>query len=327
LEAQPVSLAVAFQMDPLEPINIDTDSSFVLALEAQRRGHLLHHYLPRHLTYRQGRIVARTRPFQLRREQGNHVSLGAPEVIDLATMDVVMMRQDPPFNLAYISASHLLDRLSPDTLVVNNPHAVRNAPEKLFVTQFQELMPPTIITYDLEEMKAFRREQGDIIVKPVYGNGGAGVFHIKKDDTNLASLIELFQTYLNEPLLLQRYLPEIREGDKRIVLVNGRATGAVNRVPAVDETRANLHVGGRAEKAVLTKRDQEICEAIGPTLEANGLIFVGIDVIGGWLTEINVTSPTGLQEITRFDNTCLEGQIWDVIEEKVSSEPKHQRPV
>lgn len=321
-----MSLAVAIQMDPLETVNIDADSSFALVLEAQARGHGLYHYLPRHLSYRHGRIVAKARPFEVRREHGNHVSFGAPEAIDLATLDVVLMRQDPPFNLAYISATHLLDRVHPETLVVNDPHHVRNAPEKLFVTQFAELMPPTLITYDLDEIKAFRREQGDVIVKPIYGNGGAGVFHLRPEDTNLGSLVELFHTYLNEPLMVQRYVPEVRQGDKRIILIDGKPAGALNRVPAPEETRANLHVGGRAEKATLIRRDHEICEMIGPTLEERGLIFVGIDVIGDYLTEINVTSPTGLQEIDRFDGVNLEGRIWDVIEERINRRRQHALP-
>ncbi|MCB1993395.1 MAG: glutathione synthase, partial [Geminicoccaceae bacterium] len=211
-----MSLAVAIQMDPLETVDIDGDSTFVLALEAQRRGHGLYHYEPKHLSYRQGRVLARARPFEVRREKGNHVTFGAPEVIDLATLDVVLMRQDPPFNLAYISATHLLDRVHPGTLVVNDPHSVRNAPEKLFVTHFAELMPPTLISYDIDEMRAFRAEQGDVIVKPLYGNGGAGIFLIKQDDNNLSSLVETFQSFLKEPLMVQRYLPEIRQGDKRI---------------------------------------------------------------------------------------------------------------
>ena len=321
-----MSLAVAVQMDPLESVNIDADSTFALMLEAQRRGHLLYHYLPKQLSYRHGRVVARARPAQVRRERGNHHSLGASETIDLAGLDVVLLRQDPPFNLAYISTTHLLDRIHPQTLVVNDPRSVRNAPEKLFVTEFHELMPPTLITYDLDEIKAFRREHGDVIVKPVYGNGGAGVFHLRPDDTNLNSLIELFQTYLNEPLLIQRYIPAVRQGDKRIILIDGKPAGAVNRVPAADETRANLHVGGRAEKAELTRRDLEICEAIGPALHQAGLIFVGIDVIGDYLTEINVTSPTGLQEIDRFDDVCLEAQIWDVIESRISRGRQHALP-
>ena len=316
-----MSLAVAIQMDPLESVDIDADTSFALALEAQRRGHGLYHYLPRDLHYRNGRVLAKARPFEVRRVRGDHVTLGAPEQIDLAAMDVVLMRQDPPFNLAYISTTHLLDRIHPSTFVVNDPTAVRNSPEKLFVTQFQELMPPTLITYDLDEIRAFRREHGDIIVKPIYGNGGAGVFHIRPDDTNLASLIELFRTYLNEPLMVQRYLPEVRRGDKRVILVNGKPAGAVNRVPAEGESRANLHVGGRAEKAELTRRDHEICEALGPALERAGLILVGIDVIGDYLTEINVTSPTGVQEIDRFDGVNVESQVWDVIEAKVRRGP------
>ena len=321
-----MSLAVAIQMDPLETVDIDGDSSFALVLEAQARGHGLYHYGPRQLSYRQGRIVATARPFEVRRERGDHVTFGAPETIDLATMDVILMRQDPPFNLAYISATHLLDRIHPQTLVVNDPHHVRNAPEKLFVTQFAELMPPTLITNDVEEIKAFRREYQDVIVKPLYGNGGAGVFHLKPGDTNLGSLVELFKAFLNEPLMVQRYIPEIRQGDKRIILVDGKPAGAVNRVPAPEETRANLHVGGRAEKAELTRRDHEICEMIGPTLHERGLIFVGIDVIGDWLTEINVTSPTGLQEIDRFDGVNLEGRIWDVIEGRINRRTEHALP-
>jgi glutathione synthase len=321
-----MSLAVAIQMDPLETVDIDGDSSFALVLEAQARGHGLYHYGPRQLSYRQGRIVATARPFEVRRERGDHVTFGGAETIDLATMDVILMRQDPPFNLAYISATHLLDRIHPQTLVVNDPHHVRNAPEKLFVTQFAELMPPTLITNDVEDIKAFRREYQDIVVKPLYGNGGAGVFHLKPGDTNLGSLVELFKAFLNEPLMVQRYIPEIRKGDKRIILVDGKPAGAVNRVPAPEETRANLHVGGRAEKAMLTRRDQEICEAIGPTLHERGLIFVGIDVIGDWLTEINVTSPTGLQEIDRFDGVNLAGRIWDVIEGRINRRKDHALP-
>ena len=313
-----MSLAVAIQMDPLETINIDADSTFVLALEAQARGHGLYHYLPRHLSYRNGRVVAKARPFEVRREQGRHFSVGAPEMIDLATLDVVLMRQDPPFNLAYISATHLLDRIHPETLVVNDPHHVRNAPEKLFVTHFAELMPPTLITYDVEEIKAFRREHQDVIVKPIYGNGGAGVFHLKPDDTNLGSLIELFQTYLNEPLMVQRYIPEIRNGDKRIILIDGEAAGAVNRVPAANDIRSNMVRGAAATPTELTEREREICATIGPHLKRMGQIFVGIDVIDGYLTEINVTSPTGLRAIKRLGGPDLAGPLWDAIEAKVS---------
>jgi glutathione synthase len=309
-----MSLAVAIQMDPIERIVIDADSTFVLALEAQRRGHGLYHYLPTDLSYDQGRVKALARPLQVRRERGNHYTLGAPEMLDLRTFDSVLMRQDPPFDLNYVAATHLLERVHPQTLVVNDPVAVRNAPEKLFVTQFPELMPPTLITYDPKEIKAFRAEHKDIIVKPIYGNGGAGVFHIDPDDENLNSLLDLLAQTVREPLMVQRYIPEIKQGDKRIVLIEGAAAGAVNRIPPAGDARANLHVGGRAEKASLSRRDLEICEALGPVLEAQGLVFVGIDVIGDWLTEINVTSPTGLQEIDRFDGVSLEARIWDAIE-------------
>jgi glutathione synthase len=309
-----MSLAVAIQMDPIEGIDIDGDSTFVLALEGQRRGHGLYHYLPTDLSYDHGRVKACARPLQVRRERGNHYTLGAPEMLDLRTLDIVLMRQDPPFDLNYIAATHLLERVHPETLVVNDPVSVRNAPEKLFVTHFPELMPPTLITFDHAEIKAFRAEHQDIILKPIYGNGGAGVFHIRPDDENLNSLLDLLAQTVREPMMVQRYLPEIKEGDKRIVLIEGEPAGALNRIPPPGDARANLHVGGRAEKATLSKRDHEICEALGPVLRQQGLVFVGIDVIGGWLTEINVTSPTGLQEIDRFDRVALEAQIWDAIE-------------
>ncbi|MGH6944136.1 MAG: glutathione synthase [Geminicoccaceae bacterium] len=309
-----MSLAVAIQMDPIEGIDIDGDSTFVLALEAQRRGHGLYHYLPTDLSYRHGRVVARARPLEVRRVRGNHATLGSPEMIDLRTLDIVLMRQDPPFDLNYIATTHLLERVHPETLVVNDPVSVRNAPEKLFVTHFPELMPPTLITHDTRQIKEFRAEHKDIILKPVYGNAGAGVFHIRPDDDNLNSLLDVLRAAVREPLIVQRYLPEIKQGDKRIVLIEGQPAGAVNRIPPPGDARANLHVGGRAEKTPLTKRDLEICEALGPVLREQGLVFVGIDVIGAWLTEINVTSPTGLQEIDRFDDACLEAQLWDAIE-------------
>ncbi len=309
-----MTLAVAIQMDPIETIDIEADSTFALALEAVKRGHDLYHYLPKHLTYDQGRVLARARPLQVRREKGNHATLGPPETVDLSTLDVILMRQDPPFDMGYIGATHLLEQVHPKTLVVNDPTSVRNAPEKLFVTRFPDLMPPTLITYDHDQIKEFRRTYKDIIVKPLYGNGGAGVFHVKPEDDNLTSLLELFDQALNEPLMVQHYLPEVRTGDKRIILVDGEPVGALNRVPPEGEARANLHVGGRAEQATLTRREHEICEAIGPVLKEQGLIFVGIDVIGHWLTEINVTSPTGLQEIGRFDGTSLEAKVWDAIE-------------
>ncbi|RAU23687.1 glutathione synthase [Paramagnetospirillum kuznetsovii] len=309
-----MSLAVAIQMDPIESIDIDADSTFVLALEAQKRGHALFHYLPRDLAFRNGKVLARVRPLNVRRVKGDHFTLGAAELVDLSSMDVVLMRQDPPFDMAYITATHLLDHIHPKTLVVNDPTEVRNAPEKLLVTHFGDLMPPTLITSDRDQILDFRNEFKDIIVKPLFGNGGAGVFHIMPGDENLNSLLEMFTQLYREPVMVQRYLPEVRQGDKRIILVDGEAVGAVNRVPAEGEARSNLHVGGQAVKSPLTKRDREICAAIGPTLKAKGLVFVGIDVIGDYLTEINVTSPTGIQQIDRFDGVCIEALIWDAIE-------------
>ena len=313
-----MSLAVAIQMDPIESVNIDADSTFVLALEAQARGHALWHYLPRDLSLKGARVVARARPLQVRREKGNHFSLGAPVSLDLATVDVVLMRQDPPFDMAYITATHLLEHVHPGTLVVNDPAQVRNAPEKLYVTHFPELMPPTLISSDRVEIAQFRKEHGDIIIKPLYGNGGAGVFHLRPDDTNLNALLELFTVMYREPVVVQRYVPAVRQGDKRIILVDGRPKGAVNRVPPKGEARANMHVGARPEKATLSERDQAICAAIGPELERLGLVFVGIDVIGGFVTEINVTSPTGIQEIDRFDGIAIESDIWDAIESRLA---------
>jgi glutathione synthase len=309
-----MSLAVAIQMDPIEAIDIDGDSTFALALEAQARGHGLFHYLPGDLALRDGRVMAKARPLQVRREVGNHFSFGAAETLDLAGVDVVLMRQDPPFDMAYITATHILEHIHPQTLVVNDPISVRNAPEKLFVTHFEGVMPPTLIASSREEIDAFRAEHKDIIVKPLYGNGGAGVFHIKPDDENMNSLLEMFTDIYREPIIIQRYLPEVRQGDKRIILVDGKAVGAINRVPAEGEARSNMHVGGRAEKIGLTPRERDICAAIGPSLREQGLIFVGIDVIGDYLTEINVTSPTGIQEIDRFDEVNLSALIWDAIE-------------
>jgi glutathione synthase len=309
-----MSLAVAIQMDPIEGVDIDADSTFALALEGQARGHGLFHYLPKHLSFKHGRVVARARPLKVKRERGAHARLGAFEEVDLAAMDVVLMRQDPPFDMAYITATHILEHIHPATLVVNDPVSVRNAPEKLFVTHFPELMPPTVITSAMDEIKAFREEHEDIIVKPLFGNGGAGVFHLRPGDENLGSLVEMFTQISREPLIVQRYLPEIRQGDKRVILVDGRGAGAILRVPQAGEARSNLHVGGKAMKVAMSKRDHEICEAIGPTLKEKGLVFVGIDVIGDWLTEINVTSPTGIQEASRFDGTNLAGELWDAIE-------------
>lgn len=314
-----MSLAVAIQMDPIENIDINGDSSFVLGLEAQARGHGLYHYGPQDMSFSQGRIIARARPIKLKREFGNHFTAGEAERIDLATMDVVLMRQDPPFDMSYITATHLLEHIHPQTLVVNDPVSVRNAPEKLFVTHFDGIMPPTLISSNLQEIKEFRAEFKDIIVKPLYGNGGAGIFHIKPEDENLTALCEMFTQFYREPMIVQKYLPEVRVGDKRIILVDGEPVGAINRVPQEGEVRSNMHVGGKAMKSALTAREEEICHAIGPALKEQGLIFVGIDVIGDYLTEINVTSPTGLQEINRFDNAKLEAIIWDRIEEKVKT--------
>ncbi len=309
-----MSLAVAIQMDPIESIDIDADSTFALALEAQARGHALFHYLPQDLVFRDHRLYAHARPLEVRREKGNHASLGAAELLDLATVDVVLMRQDPPFDMAYITATHLLEHIQPYALVVNDPVHVRNAPEKLFVTHFEGLMPPTLITSNRAEIAAFRREHKDIIVKPLFGNGGAGVLHVTPADENLNALLEMFTQLYREPIIVQLYVPEVRAGDKRIILVDGKPAGGVMRVPAPGEARANLHAGARAAKTTLTARDLEICELIGPALIARGLIFVGIDVLGDYLTEINVTSPTGIQEINRLDGTRIESDVWDAIE-------------
>jgi glutathione synthase len=312
-----MSLAVAFQMDPMESINIEGDSTFVLMLEAQARGHAIYHYLPKNLSLRDGRLSARARPVTVKRERGNHFTHGAPETLDLATMDAILMRQDPPFDMAYITSTHLLEHVKDEVLIVNDPVSVRNAPEKLFATHFDGLMPPTLITSDRDVVVAFRAEQGEIILKPLFGNGGAGVFHLRPDDDNLNALLEMFTGMSREPIMVQRYLPEVRKGDKRIVLIDGKPVGAVMRVPPKGEARANLHVGGRADKTTLTRRERDICAAIGPTLAEQGLLFVGIDVIGDYLTEINVTSPTGIQEINRLDGVTLETKVWDAIEARL----------
>jgi glutathione synthase len=319
-----MGLSVAIQMDPIERIDIRGDSTFALALEAQERGHTLTYYGPRELTLRDRQVIAKVRPLTVREEAGNHFTLGAPSVADLSQVDVVLMRQDPPFDMAYISATHILERIHPKTLVVNDPFHVRNAPEKLFVTQFEGLMPPTLITTDREEIRAFRAAHDDIIVKPLYGNGGAGVFRVKPDDENIGALLEMFTQFYREPLVVQRYVPEVRKGDKRIILVDGVAAGAINRVPAEGEARSNMHVGGRPEPIELSARDRQICESLGPELKARGLIFAGIDVIGDYLTEINVTSPTGIREIRRFGGADIAALIWDVIEKKVVSAKRAQ---
>ena len=309
-----MTLSVAIQMDPIGSVDIDADSTFALALEAQKRGHVLHYYLPQQLALRDGKLHAALRSLEVRRKKGDHYRLGEAKQTDLAAMDVVLMRQDPPFDLAYIAATHQLEHIQATTLVVNDPEAVRNAPEKLLVTHFPELAPPTLISADRGEIAAFRAEHAEIVLKPLFGNGGAGVFHVRADDDNFNAMLETHALRSREPIVAQRYLPAVRQGDKRIILVEGEAVGAINRVPLPGEARSNMHVGGRAEKSALTAREREICAAIGPTLRARGLVFVGIDVIGGYLTEINVTSPTGIQEIDRFDGGNLAGLIWDAIE-------------
>jgi glutathione synthase len=321
-----MGLAVAIQMDPIDTINIDADSTFALALEAQRRGHALYHYLPQALTLRDGQLLARGRALEVFRQHGNHHRFGAFEELDLAALDIVLMRQDPPFDMAYITATHLLELLPENgPLVINDPAAVRNAPEKLFVLRFRELMPPTLLTLDPAEVRAFWREHGDIVLKPLFGNGGAGVFHLRPGDDNLNSLLEMYSAAYREPVMVQRYLPEVRQGDKRVILVDGEPVGAVLRVPPEGEARANLHVGGRAQKTVLTDREREICTTIGPSLREQGLVFVGIDVIGDYITEINVTSPTGIQEIARLDGVDLAVNIWDAIERRFAAR-RDRRP-
>ncbi|MCC0055398.1 MAG: glutathione synthase [Rhodobiaceae bacterium] len=312
-----MTLKVAVQMDPIESITIRGDSTFALMLEAQARGHRLFYYLPDSLGMTRDAVTGFCHEVTaLREEQGNHFSLGDGARTDLSTMDVVLLRQDPPFDMHYISTTHILERIHPKTLVVNDPVNVRNMPEKVFVTEFPDLMPPTLITRDGRAIKEFRAEHKDIIVKPLYGNGGAAVFRLTESDTNLASLLELFQQSFREPYVIQKYLPAVRKGDKRVILVDGKAVGAINRVPAADETRSNMHVGGRAEACEMTKRDHEICEAIGPALKERGMIFVGIDVIGDYLTEINVTSPTGIRELKRFGGADTAALVWDAIEAK-----------
>jgi len=313
-----MTLKVAFQMDPMGSIDINGDSSFALALEAQERGHKLFHYEPKNLSLSQLKPIAKLRSLTVQNITGDHFYLGEQRVVDLKTdIDVILMRQDPPFDMSYITATHILEHVHPHTLVINNPTNVRNTPEKLFVTHFENVMPPTLITSDEEEIFSFRKEFKDIIVKPLFGNGGAGVFHIKPDDENLSSLVELHKTFYREPLMIQEYVPAVRQGDKRIILIDGEPVGAVNRVPAKGEARSNMHVGGKPMKCELTGRDREICEIIGASLKEKGLLFVGIDVIGNYLTEINVTSPTGIQELSRFEDTNIASLIWDAIEKKL----------
>lgn len=307
-------MKIAFQMDPIQTVNINADSTFRIAEEAQARGHELFFYTPDHLAFQEGKVIARGRYFTVQRVQAQHADLSEMQEVDLADFDVVWLRQDPPFDMHYITTTHLLDLIHPDTLVVNDPFWVRNYPEKLLVLRFPDLTPPTTIARDLETIKAFKEKHGDVILKPLYGNGGAGVFRLDQNDRNLASLHEVFTGFSREPLIVQKFLPDVSNGDKRVILVDGEPIGAINRVPAKGETRSNMHVGGLPEKVGLTERDREICAVIGPLLREKGLIFVGIDVIGDYLTEINVTSPTGIQELERFDGINAAEKIWQAIE-------------
>ncbi|AHD08541.1 glutathione synthase [Phaeobacter gallaeciensis] len=309
-------MKIAFQMDPITDVDINADSSFRIAEEAQARGHELFFYSPDQLAYQEGRITARGHDMTVQRVAGSPAELGPRREVDLSDFDVVWLRQDPPFDMHYITSTHLLDRLKGQTLVVNDPFWVRNYPEKLLVLDFPELTPPTTVARDLDTIKAFKEKHGDIILKPLYGNGGAGVFRLDANDRNLTSLHELFTGFSREPLIVQKFLPDVSNGDKRVILVDGEPVGAINRVPAAGETRSNMHVGGRPEKISLSDRDREICAAIGPLLREKGQVFVGIDVIGDYLTEINVTSPTGIQELERFDGVNIAEKIWQAIEAK-----------
>ena len=312
-------MKIAFQMDPIEDVDINADSTFRLAEEAQNRGHDLYVYTPNDLTFNRGKIIAKARSISLKRKIGDHVNFGAVELLALSEFDVIWLRQAPPFDMGYITNTHLLDLIGQKTLIVNNPFWVRNLPEKLLVLEFPDLIPETVISRDLEEIKRFKNEFKDIIIKPLYGNGGAGIFRLREDDKNLTSLHELFSNMSSEPLIAQAFLPDVKKGDKRIILVDGEPVGAINRVPKAGETRSNMHVGGKAEPAKLSQRDREICRSIGPILKNKGQVFVGIDVIGDYLTEINVTSPTGIQELERFDKVNIAEMIWLAVEKKVGS--------
>ncbi|EJM99986.1 glutathione synthase [Phyllobacterium sp. YR531] len=311
-----MALKVAVQMDHINSIRIGGDTSFALCLEAQKRGHSLYHYTPDRLSMRDGVVSARVEELSVRDIEGDHFTLGEQISRDLSEMDVVLLRQDPPFDMNYITTTHILERIHPKTLVVNDPAWVRNSPEKIFVTEFPDLMPETLITKDPQEIAAFRKEFGDIILKPLYGNGGAGVFHLADGDRNLTSLLEMFGQLFREPFIAQRYLKDVRAGDKRIILIDGEPVGAINRVPSDTDARSNMHVGGRAEKTELTDREREICARIGPSLRERGFILVGIDVIGDYMTEINVTSPTGVREVKKFGGADIAALFWDAVEAK-----------
>jgi glutathione synthase len=314
-----MSLKVAVQMDPVERIKIAGDSTFALLLEAQARGHSLFYYTPERLTLNGARVLAQAQPLKVRDVQGEHAALGEMQGVDLADMDVVLLRQDPPFDLAYVTTTHLLERLPPRTLVVNDPKSVRDAPEKLFVMDFPELMPPTLISRDRAAIEAFRLQHGEVVMKPLYGAGGAAVFKVGVKDPNFGSLFDLFSVTFREPWVIQKFLPQVAHGDKRIILVDGQPLGAVNRVPVGDDIRSNMVRGGTARETELTAREREICARIGPELKRRGLLFVGIDVIDGHLTEINVTSPTGLRAIKRLGGPDLAAAIWNAIEARVGA--------
>ncbi len=314
-----MSLNIACQMDPIDRIDIRGDSTFAMLLEAQSRGHEIFYYTPDRLALADGELTAHGFTVRLRDTIGDHFTLSDPRSVNLATMDVVMLRQDPPFDMGYITTTHLLERIHPRTLVVNDPAHVRNAPEKIWALDFPDLMPPTLIARHADDVKAFRSRYKDIIVKPLYGNGGAGVFRLQPGDTNLGALMEVFHGINREPVMVQEYRPEVRGGDKRIILVDGEVAGAINRVPSEGETRSNMHVGGVAAPTELTARDREICARLGPELKRRGLIFTGIDVIGPYLTEINVTSPTGIRQVKAFGGADIAALIWDATERRVAA--------
>ncbi|MCB1458380.1 MAG: glutathione synthase [Nitratireductor sp.] len=311
-----MALKIGVQMDHISTVGIRGDSTFAMCLEAQARGHELFHYTPDRLQMNGNTVSARIEPLQVRDIEGDHYTLGEAVLSDLSGLDVILLRQDPPFDMSYITTTHMLERIHPDTLVVNDPVSVRNSPEKILVTEFPDLMPETLITRDFAAIREFRRQHGDIIVKPLFGNGGAGVFRIAEGDQNLSSLLEMFEGMFREPLIAQRYLADVRKGDKRIILIDGEPVGAINRVPAEGDARSNMHVGGRAEHSELTRREREICEAIAPRIRQLGFILVGIDVIGDFITEINVTSPTGIREVKRFSGTDIAALFWDAVEKR-----------
>ncbi|MEE2774924.1 MAG: glutathione synthase [Pseudomonadota bacterium] len=316
-----MKLKIAFQMDRIESVNINEDTTFRLAEEAERRGHKLFYYNPKDLSFCEGSILCECRPLQVRRAQGDHYTLGVVQTVDLTSeVDIVWLRQDPPFNMNYITNTHLLDLLRNKTLVVNDPFWVRNYPEKLLVLRYPDLIPPTVVTKNFDVIKKFRKKFGDIIVKPMYGNGGIGVFKLSSSDPNLGALFELLENWSPEPLIIQKYLPDVVNGDKRVILVNGEPVGAINRVPLSGEIRSNMHVGGKARKVALTSRDKEICRRIGPLMREKGQLLVGLDIIGGVLTEINLTSPTGVQELERFDRINVAGKIWEALEMRYVTE-------